>query len=232
MCSVRFAATDATRDGTSEDARRAGDAVCSGDCEMEQVLFSARGLEASWVNSGSFLIADGGSRGRAGEKSDDAGGAREWDRGANARAGVFFSGTRGRRTEIMLQSAEKPTRRLVRLGRQSVSSLRARRRRSHCARVSDGRTEARFIRPRSIRSIPRRRQRERTSRSGGGSRIGDARGVAVASRSSRRVHRGRSDPIETRRRNPSGPRRAEGDCGRRRFIELTRFLGERAVGAP
>ena len=67
---------------------------------------------------------------------------------------------RGRRTEIMLQSAEKPTRRLVRLGRQSVSSLRARRRRSHCARVSDGRTEARFIRPRSIRSIPRRRQRK------------------------------------------------------------------------
>ena len=67
---------------------------------------------------------------------------------------------------------------------------------------------------------------------GRGSRIGDARGVAVASRSSRRVHRGRSDPIETRRRNPSGPRRAEGDCGRRRFIELTRFLGERAVGAP
>lgn len=67
---------------------------------------------------------------------------------------------------------------------------------------------------------------------GRGSRIGDARGVAVASRSSRRVHRGRSDPIETRRRNPSSPRRAEGDCGRRRFIELSRFLGERAVGAP
>ena len=67
---------------------------------------------------------------------------------------------------------------------------------------------------------------------GRGSRIGDARGVAVASRSSRRVHRGRSDTIETRRRNPSSPRRAEGDCGRRRFIELTRFLGERAVGAP
>lgn len=197
MCSVRFAATDATRDGTSEDARRAGDAVCSGDCEMEQVLFSARGLEASWVNSGSFLIADGGSRGRAGEKSDDAGGAREWDRGANARAGVFFSGTRGRRTEIMLQSAEKPTRRLVRLGRQSVSSLRARRRRSHCARVSDGRTEARFIRPRSIRSIPRRRQRERTSRSGGG------RGSATRAASrSRRDHRGAciaDDPIRSRR---------------------------------
>ena len=42
---------------------------------------------------------------------------------------------RGRRTEIMLQSAEKPTRRLVRLGRQSVSSLRARRRRSPRARL-------------------------------------------------------------------------------------------------
>jgi hypothetical protein len=38
---------------------------------MEQVLFSARGLEASWVNSGSFLIADGGSRGRGETKSDE-----------------------------------------------------------------------------------------------------------------------------------------------------------------
>ena len=93
---VRFAATDATRDGTSEDARRAGDAVCSGDCEMEQVLFSARGLEASWVNSGSFLIADGGSRGRGENKSDEGMAPAERENGIGARTRARASSSRVR----------------------------------------------------------------------------------------------------------------------------------------
>ena len=60
--------------------------VRSEGCEKERVLFNDRGLEASWVNSGSFLIADVRRRG-----------ARWGGGGPGARARAEGSGCRRRR---------------------------------------------------------------------------------------------------------------------------------------
>ena len=76
------------RDRAARSGRgRAGSSgVRSEGCEKERVLFNDRGLEASWVNSGSFLIADVRRRG-----------ARWGGGGPGARARAEGSGCRRRR---------------------------------------------------------------------------------------------------------------------------------------
>ena len=200
---------------------------------MEQVLFSARGLEASWVNSGSFLIADGGSRGRGENKSDEGMAPAERENGIGARTRARASSSRARSENRNNVAISRKTNEAFSKTGAAIGVVTPREKKKKPARASqtDGRRRDSFGRDRFVRFHGGGSVSAHLT-FGRGSRIGDARGVAVASRSSRRVHRGRSDTIETRRRNPSSPRRAEGDCGRRRFIERSRFLGERAVGAP
>ncbi len=54
------------RAARSGRGRAGSSGVRSEGCEKERVLFNDRGLEASWVNSGSFLIADVRRRGARG----------------------------------------------------------------------------------------------------------------------------------------------------------------------
>ena len=200
---------------------------------MEQVLFSARGLEASWVNSGSFLIADGGSRGRGENKSDEGMAPAERENGIGARTRARASSSRARSENRNNVAISRKTNEAFSKTGAAIGVVTPREKKKKPLRARLRRTDGGEIHSAAIDSFDSTAAAARAHLTiGRGSRIGDARGVAVASRSSRRVHRGRSDTIETRRRNPSSPRRAEGDCGRRRFIELSRFLGERAVGAP
>jgi len=74
------------RAARSGRGRAGSSGVRSEGCEKERVLFNDRGLEASWVNSGSFLIADVRRRG-----------ARWGGGGPGARARAGGSGRRRRR---------------------------------------------------------------------------------------------------------------------------------------
>ena len=96
-------------------ATRVGSVSARRYCEMEQVFFTNRSLEASWVNSGSFVIAD-----RA-RKKGQAGGRKK-----KAQRFSLLISVRSENRNSYDLSAESPTRTYVRLGRHILSSLRTR----------------------------------------------------------------------------------------------------------